>query len=49
VGQINVEKFYGAASEPLAILKFDSAMSRSFGAEVRTVFCFSTVVLPRRY
>jgi hypothetical protein len=38
------EKFCDAALEPLAILKFDSAMSRSSignsGAEVRNVFCF---------
>jgi hypothetical protein len=42
-----VEKFCDGASEPLAILKFDSAMGRSsignFGAEVRTpIFAFDS-------
>ena len=43
-GKDGNQKFDGAASEPLAILKFDSAMGRSSignrGAEVRAVFCF---------
>jgi hypothetical protein len=46
-----VEKFRNRASEPLAILKFDSAMSGSIGnsgAEVRTHILLATVVLPRR-
>jgi len=51
-GEDGDQKFYQAASEPLAILKFNSAMNRSSvsnsGAEVRAVLLLSTVMLPRR-